>query len=253
MCFLFSLDYCRVLEYFTRKFELYSQCFRCNYTLKKFIQVFEDDCSVISDNPPIVTPEPSDNEQRRPDNKPVLSRAPSVDEIDNIDLDSEEKEKDVKVNGETDTSDTREIDSLKDLDDEDDDVHLKSVVENPDMRRESIAEIKRLAEGIVQKSDGRGLLCSVDSANVNLNGVDQRSSVEENGPSPQQHTSVIVTNPSVDLVPSGSPASGGTTGKCYFRISYKISAYYVFHPFCLDVKNHIYYISIDIDIEVHQI
>ncbi|XP_037872308.1 small G protein signaling modulator 2 isoform X2 [Bombyx mori] len=174
-------------------------------------EVFEDDCSVISDNPPIVTPEPSDNEQRRPDNKPVLSRAPSVDEIDNIDLDSEEKEKDVKVNGETDTSDTREIDSLKDLDDEDDDVHLKSVVENPDMRRESIAEIKRLAEGIVQKSDGRGLLCSVDSANVNLNGVDQRSSVEENGPSPQQHTSVIVTNPSVDLVPSGSPASGGTT------------------------------------------
>ncbi|XP_063896565.1 small G protein signaling modulator 2 isoform X2 [Helicoverpa armigera] len=170
-------------------------------------EVFEDDCSVISDNPPIVSPEPSENEQKRPD-KPILSRAPSIDEVDNIEMDSE-REKETKQNGETENSDTRDVDvdSLKDLDD---DVHLKSVVENPDMRRESIAEIKRLAEEIVQKGEGRGLLCSVDSAHVN--GSDFRSSLEENQPSPhQQHTSVIITNPSVDLVAGGSPVSGGTT------------------------------------------
>lgn len=122
-----------------------------------------------------------------------------------------ERDKETKQNGETDTSDNKEldVDSLKDFDE----VHLKSVVENPDMRRESIAEIKRLAEGIVQKGDGRGLLCSVDSAHVN--GSDFRSSIDESQPSPvQQHTSVIITNPSVDLAASGSPLSGGTTGKC---------------------------------------
>ncbi|CAG9791480.1 unnamed protein product [Diatraea saccharalis] len=178
-------------------------------------EVFEDDLSVISDNPPIVSPEPSENEQKRPDTKPILSRAPSIDEVDNIELDSEGKEKDAtKINGETETGDSRDldIDSLKDLDDEE--VHIKSIVENPDLRRESIAEIKRLAEGIVQKGEGRGLLCSVDSANINLNGSDLRSSIEESQPlqSPhQQHTSVIITNPSVDIAPSGSPASGGTT------------------------------------------
>ncbi|XP_075983891.1 small G protein signaling modulator 2-like isoform X2 [Anticarsia gemmatalis] len=169
-------------------------------------EVFEDDCSVISDNPPVVSPEPSENEQKRPD-KPVLSRAPSIDEVDNIELDSQTE---TKLNGETDTRDNREsldVDSLKDLDEEDD-LHLKSVVENPDMRRESIAEIKRLAEGIVQKGEGRGLLCSVDSAHVN------GSSIDENQPSPQPQqytTSVIITNPSVDLAAGGSPASGGTT------------------------------------------
>ncbi|XP_069356616.1 small G protein signaling modulator 2-like isoform X2 [Maniola hyperantus] len=183
-------------------------------------EVFEDDCSVISDNPPIVSPEPSENEQKKPDSKPVLSRAPSIDEVDNIEMDSEEKGKEeANVNGETATSDSREtldIDSLNDIDDDDEDeeVYIKSVVENPDMRRESIAEIKRLAEGIVQKGDGRGLLCSVDSANENkLNGNgDFRSSLDETQASThQQHTSVIITNPSVDIAPSGSPASGGTT------------------------------------------
>lgn len=140
-------------------------------------------------------------------------------------MDSESKERDdTKLNGETETSDSRDIDivSLKDLDDDEEEVHIKSVVENPDMRRESIAEIKRLAEGIVQKGEGRGLLCSVDSANMNLNGNDMRSSMDENQPlqSPhQQHTSVIVTNPSVDLAAGGSPASGGTTGM--FHISLK--------------------------------
>ncbi|XP_052752020.1 small G protein signaling modulator 2-like isoform X1 [Galleria mellonella] len=175
-------------------------------------EVFEDDYSVISDNPPVVSPEPSENEQKRLDTKPVLSRAPSIDEVDNIELDSEEKEKEIKVNGETETGDNIDvdIDSLKDLDD-DEEVHIKSVVENPDLRRESIAEIKRIAEDIVQKGDGRGLLCSVDSANVNINGSDLRSSLDENQPSSQQHTSVIITNPSVDLAPSGSPASGGNT------------------------------------------
>ncbi|CAH2052131.1 unnamed protein product, partial [Iphiclides podalirius] len=178
-------------------------------------EVFEDDCSVISDNPPIVSPEPSEKEQHKPDFKPVLSRAPSIDEIDNIDLDSEEKGRsDAKVNGETETGDSVEhldVDSLTDIDD--DEVYVKSVVENPDMRRESIAEIKRLAEGIVQKGDGRGLLCSVDSGNMTLNGNDLRSSIDESQPqqSQQQHTSVIITNPSVDLAPSGSPVSGGTT------------------------------------------
>lgn len=180
-----------------------------------FIQVFEDDCSVISDNPPIVSPEPSELEQRK-DSKPVLSRAPSIDEVDNIDMDSEEKTKGDAVNGETETSDHIDIDSLNDIDDDDDDeeVYIRSVVENPDMRRESIAEIKRLAEGIVQKGEGRALLCSVDSANENkLNGNDFKSSVEENAPSAhQQHTSVIITNPSVDLAASGSPVSSGTTG-----------------------------------------
>ncbi|KAL4711801.1 hypothetical protein ACJJTC_005970 [Scirpophaga incertulas] len=176
-------------------------------------EVFEDDCSVISDNPPIVSPEPSENDQKKPEPKPILSRAPSIDEVDNIEMDSESKE---KVNGETETGDSRDldIDSLKDLD-EDEDIHIRSIVENPDLRRESIAEIKRLAEGIVQKGEGRGLLCSVDSANVNLNGNDQRSSLDESQPqqsnNQQQHTSVIVTNPSVDLAASGSPASGGTT------------------------------------------
>lgn len=81
------------------------------------------------------------------------------------------------------------------------------MVDNPDMRRESIAEIKKIAEGIVQKGEGRGLLCSVDSGNGNLNGV-----VSMDEPH-QQHTSVIITNPSVDLVATGSPASSGTTGK----------------------------------------
>lgn len=93
-------------------------------------------------------------------------------------------------------------------------MHLKSVVNNPDMRRESIAEIKKIAEGIVQKGEGRGLLCSVDSGNVNLNGNDLKSSIDESQPSPvQQHTSVIITNPSVDLATGGSPASNGTTGE----------------------------------------
>ncbi|XP_068623673.1 small G protein signaling modulator 2-like [Battus philenor] len=176
-------------------------------------EVFEDDCSVISDNPPIVSPEPSEREQQKPESKPVLSRAPSIDEVDNIEMDSEEKEKDdSKVNGETETDDNREhvdIDSLTDIDD--DEVYVKSVVENPDMRRESIAEIKRLAEGIVQKGDGRGLLCSVDSGNMTINGNDLKASMDESQPPHQQHTSVIITNPSVDLAPSGSPASGGTT------------------------------------------
>ncbi|CAG5044138.1 unnamed protein product [Parnassius apollo] len=177
-------------------------------------EVFEDDCSVISDNPPIVSPEPCEKEQLKPENKPVLSRAPSIDEVDNIELDSEEKETDEsKVNGETETGDSKDhvdIDSLTDIDD--DEVYIKSVVENPDMRRESIAEIKRLAEGIVQKGDGRKLLCSVDSANMILNGNDFKSSIDENEKNPpQQHTSVIITNPSVDLAASGSPASGGTT------------------------------------------
>ncbi|XP_053617034.1 small G protein signaling modulator 2-like isoform X2 [Plodia interpunctella] len=175
------------------------------------IEVFEDDCSVISDNPPIISPEPSEMEQKKPDTKPVLSRAPSIDEVDNIEMDSEERDKEAKLNGETETGDNRDvdIDSLKDLDD-DEEVHVKSVVDNPDMRRESIAEIKRLAEGIVQKGDGRGLLCSVDSAN--MNGNDLRSSLDECQLSPQQqHTSVIITNPSVDLAVGGSPASGGTT------------------------------------------
>ncbi|KAF9805825.1 hypothetical protein SFRURICE_009457 [Spodoptera frugiperda] len=174
-------------------------------------EVFEDDCSVISDNPPIVSPEPSENEQRRPD-KPILSRAPSIDEVDNIEMDSE-RDKETKQNGETENGDNRDVDvdSLKDLDE---DVHLKSVVDNPDMRRESIAEIKRLAEEIVQKGDGRGLLCSVDSAHVNGTGSDFRSSIDESGPSPhQQHTSVIITNPSVDLAAGGSPVSGGTTAQ----------------------------------------
>lgn len=164
-----------------------------------------------------MSPEPSETEQKRPD-KPVLSRAPSIDEVDNIELDSE-RDKETKLNGETDSRDNREsldVDSLKDLD-EDEDLHLKSVVENPDMRRESIAEIKRLAEGIVVKGEGRGLLCSVDSAHVN--GSDFRSSIEESQPSPQpQHTSVIITNPSVDLAAGGSPASGGTTGEFLFDI-----------------------------------
>lgn len=160
--------------------------------------MFEDDCSVISDNPPVVSPDPSDTEQKRTD-KPVLSRAPSIDEVDNIEMDSEDKENDAKVNGET------------------EEVHIRSVVENPDLRRESIAEIKRLAEGIVQKGEGRRLLCSVDSANVNPNGSDFRSSIDEpQQNSHQQHTSVIITNPSVDLAASGSPASGGTTGMFLF-------------------------------------
>lgn len=120
------------------------------------------------------------------------------------------------MNGETDTGDNREsldVESLKDLE-EDEDIHLKSVVDNPDMRRESIAEIKRLAEGIVQKGEGRGLLCSVDSGH--LNGSDFRSSIDESQPSPQpQHTSVIITNPSVDIAAGGSPASGGTTGELH--------------------------------------
>lgn len=164
------------------------------------LQVFEDDCSVISDNPPIVSPEPSEAEQKKQD-KPNLSRAPSIDEVDNIALD-EERQKDDKKNGET------EIDS--------DTIHIRSVVDNPDMRRESIAEIKIIAEGIVQKGEGRGLLCSVDSGNGNPNGNDMRSSIDE--PSHQQHTSVIITNPSVDLVATGSPASEGTTGKIHFLI-----------------------------------
>ncbi|XP_013168017.1 PREDICTED: small G protein signaling modulator 2-like isoform X2 [Papilio xuthus] len=176
-------------------------------------EVFEDDCSVISDNPPIVSPEPSEREQK-PESKPVLSRAPSIDEVENIEMDSEEKGRNnSKVNGETDgTSDSKEhvdVDSLNDIDD--DEVYIKSVVENPDMRRESIAEIKRLAEGIVQKGDGRGLLCSVDSGNMTLNGNDLKSSMEESQPPQQKHASVIITNPSVDLAASGSPASSGTT------------------------------------------
>ncbi|KAJ2942782.1 hypothetical protein O0L34_g14969 [Tuta absoluta] len=176
-------------------------------------EVFEDDLSVISDNPPIVSPTPSEKEQKRPD-KPVLSRAPSIDEIDNIEMDSEKEKDDTLVNGETETGDSRDvdIDSLKDLDEDEDHVHLKSVVENPDLRRESIAEIKRLAENIVSKGEGRGLLCSVDSANVNINGSEFRSSMDESQPSShEQRTSVIITNPSVDLAAGGSPVSGGTT------------------------------------------
>ncbi|XP_063628709.1 small G protein signaling modulator 2-like isoform X1 [Cydia splendana] len=176
-------------------------------------EVFEDDCSIISDNPPVVSPEPNETEQKKPDTKPVLSRAPSIDEVDNIEMDSEDKE---NINGETEKGDSRDVDldSLKDLDEEEE-VHIKSTVENPDMRRESIAEIKRLAEGIVQTGGGRGPLCSVDSANINLNGNDLRSSLDESVPTApppqQQHTSVIITNPSVDLAAGGSPASGGTT------------------------------------------
>lgn len=182
-------------------------------------QVFEDDCSVISDNPPVVSPEPSENEKKL--EKPVLSRAPSIDEVENIEMDSE-KEKEGKVNGETEKGDNvdldKDVESLKDLEEEDEEIQIKSVVENPDLRRESIAEIKRLAENIVQKGEGRGLLCSVDSANMNLNGSDMRSSIDEPQESlPYQpsepRTSVIVTNPSVDLAASGSPASEGTTGK----------------------------------------
>ncbi|XP_049879211.1 small G protein signaling modulator 2-like [Pectinophora gossypiella] len=176
-------------------------------------EVFEDDCSVISDNPPVVSPEPSENEQKKPDNKPILSRAPSIDEVENIEMDSEKEKEDTIVNGETETGDSREIDidSLKDLDD-DEEIHIKSVVQNPDLRRESIAEIKRLAENIVQKGEGRGLLCSMDSGNTNFNGSDMRSSLDESQPSPhEQRTSVIITNPSVDLAAGGSPASGGTT------------------------------------------
>ncbi|KAI5634030.1 rab-GTPase-TBC domain-containing protein [Phthorimaea operculella] len=176
-------------------------------------EVFEDDLSVISDNPPIVSPTPSEKEQKRPD-KPVLSRAPSIDQVDDIEMDSEKEKDDTLVNGETETGDSRDvdIDSLKDLDEEEDHVHLKSVVENPDLRRESIAEIKRLAENIVSKGEGRGLLCSVDSANVNMNGSEFRSSMDESQPSPhEQRTSVIITNPSVDLAAGGSPVSGGTT------------------------------------------
>lgn len=184
-------------------------------------QVFEDDCSVISDNPPIVSPEPSDNDQKKLETKPVLSRAPSIDEVDNLEMDSE-KEKEGKVNGETEKGDKvdldKDVESLKDLEEEDEEIHMKSVVENPDLRRESIAEIKRLAENIVQKGEGRGLLCSVDSANMNLNGSDMRSSIDEQQDSQptqpsEQRTSVIVTNPSVDLAASGSPASDGTTGE----------------------------------------
>lgn len=194
--------------------------------------MFEDDCSVISDNPPVVSPEPSEIEQKKPDTKPVLSRAPSIDEVDNIEMDSEDKE---KVNGETETGDNRDVDldSLKDLDEEEE-VHIKSTVENPDMRRESIAEIKRLAEGIVQKGGGRGPLCSVDSANINLNGNDLRSSLDESQPTlpqeipPPQHTSVIITNPSVDLAASGSPASGGTTGMIILGLFLNYSCKYNF-------------------------
>ncbi|CAG9138231.1 unnamed protein product [Plutella xylostella] len=180
-------------------------------------EVFEDDLSVISDNPPVVSPEPSETE-KRPENKPVLSRAPSIEDVENIELDTEEKEKDDSiVNGETEKGDSREsvdIDSLKDLNEENE-IHIKSPIQNPDLRRESIAEIKRLAEGIVQKGDGRGPLCSVDSGNINFNGNDLRSSLDESLPPPtphqhQQH-SVIVTNPSVDLAASGSPASGSGT------------------------------------------
>ncbi|CAG9138734.1 unnamed protein product, partial [Plutella xylostella] len=180
-------------------------------------EVFEDDLSVISDNPPVVSPEPSDTE-KRPENKPVLSRAPSIEDVENIELDTEEKEKDDSiVNGETEKGDSREsvdIDRLKDLNEENE-IHIKSPIQNPDLRRESIAEIKRLAEGIVQKGDGRGPLCSVDSGNINFNGNDLRSSLDESLPPPtphqhQQH-SVIVTNPSVDLAASGSPASGSGT------------------------------------------
>ncbi|GBP27037.1 Small G protein signaling modulator 1 [Eumeta japonica] len=171
--------------------------------------VFEDNCSMISDDPPVVSPEPSECE-RRTDAKPILSRAPSIDEVDNIEMDT-----DCKVNGETDENenmgDNRDVDGLKDLVEDEDDVHVTSAVVNPDLRRESIAEIKRLAEGIVQKGDGRGPLCSVDSAN--MNGNELRSSLDETPqPSPQQqHMSVIVTNPSVDLAASGSPVSGNGT------------------------------------------
>lgn len=175
----------------------------------------------------------------------MLSRAPSIDEVENIEMDSEEKVRnDSKVNGETDgTSDSKEhvdVDSLNDIDD--DEVYIKSVVENPDMRRESIAEIKRLAEGIVQKGDGRGLLCSVDSGNMTMNGNDFKP-VEESQPPQQKHASVIITNPSVDLAASGSPVSGGTTGiilslfliifyftedlKCNVRYLSKIAIYYL--------------------------
>lgn len=138
-----------------------------------------------------------------------------------------------KLNGETDDGDSRDVDvdSLKDLEE---DVHLKSVVENPDMRRESIAEIKRLAEGIVQKGEGRGLLCSVDSGNVN--GSEFRSSLDESQPSPlQQHTSVIITNPSVDLVAGGSPVSGGTTGEIPFFLIV-LCLCYLFRSLVLESK-----------------
>lgn len=172
----------------------------------------------------MVSPEPSEGEQRKQDIKPIVSKAPSIDEVENIELDTEETkqeqevlEKDSKINGETeentitgDNNGSSEIDDSKE--DEDEGIHLTSVVENPDMRRESIAEIKRLAEGIVQRGDGRGPLCSIDSANIN--GNEMRLSIDETTqPSPnQQHTSVIITNPSVDLAASGSPASGNGTG-----------------------------------------
>lgn len=86
------------------------------------------------------------------------------------------------------------------------------------MRRESIAEIKKIAEEIVQKGEGRGLLCSVDSENINFNGNDL--SMDESQRSPH-YTSVIITNPSVDLAAGGSPASNGTTGEklLFFKLS----------------------------------
>ncbi|XP_041971436.1 small G protein signaling modulator 2-like isoform X2 [Aricia agestis] len=176
-------------------------------------EVFEDDCSVISDNPPVVSPEASETEPKRLDVKPVLSRAPSIDEVENLELD-EDKQHDSKANGKSDISeekDQTDADSFSEVDEKD--VCIRSVVENPDMRRESIAEIKRLAEEIVQKGEGRGPLCSVDSANMNVNGTDN-GPIEDNHTSQTQAqcTSVIVTNPSVDLaVYGGSPASGGTT------------------------------------------
>lgn len=181
------------------------------------MQVFEDNCSVISDDPPVVSPDLSDKENDlQKDLKLTLSRAPSIDEVANIDLDKDDNSE-AKVNRETDRDkDIEERDEdIEEKEDTDDDIgerHLTSVVNNPDMRRESIAEIKRLAEEIVQKGDGRGPLCSVDSANIN--GNDFRSSIDE-GPvvSHQQHTSVIVTNPSVDLAVGGSPASGNGTGR----------------------------------------
>lgn len=158
-----------------------------------------------------------------------------------------EKEKEGKVNGETEKGDKvdldKDVESLKDLEEEDEEIHIKSVVENPDLRRESIAEIKRLAENIVQKGEGRGLLCSVDSANMNLNGSDMRSSIDEQQDSQptqpsEQRTSVIITNPSVDLAASGSPASDGTTGeilRCSFAIAFLSSVFSTINRFPYDI------------------
>lgn len=105
---------------------------------------------MISDNPPVVSPSPSEADQKKVD-KPILSRAPSIEEVENIELDKDEKGmEDAVINGETEMGDTSgnvDVDSLKDLAEEAYAARIKSPIENPDLRRESIAEIKKIAEG----------------------------------------------------------------------------------------------------------